>query len=278
MEKLILCIAIICVVAGIAICIQDKLERDLGDTLNYKNDEDDVYPPSAPNKNNRNSKEGSSNTVTGDNNNEVNNIGNTPHKLPNNGKLDEYTSEEKHKDPPGKPDNKENLPSLKDPESRTHTQGKETISTTRKGESSKNKVESENFPYLTEKIKDPFPLPRSGGTTCPKCGRELNLSNKCNFFDYLMECPGCGYIFPKNDKEEQNSLYKKNILSKNQKLLFKCYLCGKPTALKWELIPIYTDDGVKYVCRKCWEDLANSESVVSFGAGSLVRGCNINKK
>ena len=278
MENLFLCIAIICVVAGIAICIQDKLERDLGDTLNYKNNEDNVYSPSPPNKNNCNSKDGSSNTVTGDNSNEGSDIEAPLHKPPSNEKLDGYVFKEKHEPPPDEPDSEENLLLLKEPEPCTHIQRKETILTTHEETDSENKIESEKFPYLTEKVKDPFPLPRSRGITCPKCGRELNLSNKCNFFDSLMECPGCGYIFPKNDKEEQNSLYKKNILSKNQKLLFKCYLCGKPTALKWELIPIYTDDGVKYVCRKCWEDLANSESVVSFGAGSLVRGCNINKK
>lgn len=263
MENLILCIAIIGVVAGIAICIQDKLERDLGDTLNYKNNEDDIYSPSTPNKNNCNSKEGSSNTVTKNNNNEVSNIGNIPHKLPSNGELDEYTSEEKREDLSGKPDNKENLPSLKDPGPRTHTQGKKTISTTREGASSKNKIESENFPYLTEKIKDPFPLPRSGKITCPKCGRELNPSNKCNFFDYLMECPECGNIFSKGHKEGQFSPSKKNIPPKKQKILFKCYLCGKSTTVKWELTAILTNDGVKYVCKKCWEDLANSESPIS---------------
>ena len=218
LENLFLCIAIICVVAGIAICIQDKLERDLGDTLNYKNNEDNVYSPSPPNKNNCNSKDGSSNTVTGDNSNEVNNIGDTPHKLPSNGKLDEYTSEEKHEDQLGKPDNKENLPSLKDPEPRTHTQRKETISTKCEEAISKNKIESENFLYLAGEIKDPFPLPRSEKITCPKCGRELNPSNKCSFFDYLMECPGCGNIFSKNYKEGNHSPSKKNISSKEDKV------------------------------------------------------------
>ena len=101
----------------------------------------------------------------------------------------------------------------------------------------------------------------SNNLICPECGAILTDENVLDGYDNLMECPECGNIFPLNEQPLSSPEAKATeAIEQKYPKQNKCYICGEPPDPDKKLIPVMSEAGLKYLCKSCWEDLANSES------------------